>query len=480
MEKFRYPVAVPIDRVTMKIRLSSWRNRIAVAVLLSLVLSVLAGVGILLANTYGASVVAANARDLHWTNATAGSVAITRASIAQAVFFSFDTAGDLASADDAVSEARLNISATRDALNRPEATPELVDAAEVFLVTGEQTVNLAAIGESSQAEALRTSKLESEFQNLSELLQQRQAVLVGLISESETSYGRVSQLTFVVIAFLIPAITIVVFWFVLRQKMRIRESKMRTMVDKERELNRAKDELIAGLSHELRTPITSILGFSEILLEDPGLQNEAHELIGLINASSSDLSRMVNDLLMAARIDAGALTIDLAQVDIGDEVRAVVTVYRRSGENIEVAVPPLKAYADPLRVRQAIHNLVSNALRHGGSQVVISARDTDRGPVLVVADNGPGLPSDMEGKVFERFAHKGRQAVVAGSVGLGLAICKELAVQMGGDLEYRRIDEWTTFNLRLRPYIGELALRGSAPSEGIDVPLGDARTEVSI
>jgi signal transduction histidine kinase len=296
---------------------------------------------------------------------------------------------------------------------------------------------------------------------VSGLLEARQADLVSLISESESSYGRISQVTFVAIAFLIPAMTIVVFWFVLRQKMKTREARMRGIVEKERDLNRAKDELIAGLSHELRTPITSILGFSEILLEDPGVHNEAHELIELINASSSDLSRMVNDLLVAARIDAGALTMDLAEVNLSDEVRAVVTVYRRSGENIDVNVPPIRVHADALRVRQAIHNLISNALRHGGSQVSITASETAQGPVLVVADNGPGLPADMVGKAFERFAHKGRQAVVAGSVGLGLAICKELAAQMGGDLEYQRDDGWTRFHLRLRPYKSGFSRKGS-------------------
>lgn len=454
----------------MKIRLSSWRRRVVVVVLMSLLVSVLAGVGMLLANTYGASVVASNARDLHWTNATAGSIAITRASIAQAVFFSFEGAVHPAASADAIAEAQRNIFAVSDALTRPEATQELTTSIELFLAVSKETLDSAAAGSSAQAEALRTGPMEDEFQKVSRLVGARQADLVSRISESESSYGRVSQVTFVAIAFLIPAMTIVVFWFVLRQKMKARESRMRGIVEKERDLNRAKDELIAGLSHELRTPITSILGFSEILLEDPGIRNEAHELIGLINASSSDLSRMVNDLLVAARIDAGALTMDLAEVDLADEVRAVVTVYRRNGENIEVRVPSIKANADPLRVRQAIHNLVSNALRHGGNQILITAGEGPRGPVVVVADNGSGLPPDMDGKIFERFAHKGRDAVVAGSVGLGLAICKELAVQMGGDLEYHRVDGRTEFHLRLRSHKSGFSRKGSLLP--IDQPSG--------
>lgn len=435
----------------MKIRLSSWRRRVVVAVLLSLGLSVLAGVGMLLANTYSASQVAGNARELHWTNATMGSLAISRASLAQAVFFSSQAETNPRGAADAIAEARANLATVFDAQNRAESTPEITDAILHFLEVSQDTLILAENRSIAEAESERTGEVENQFQRLTDLLEVRQASFVQLIANAERSGNRVSQITFVAIAFLIPAVTILVFWFVLRQRMKTREGRMRGMVEKERDLNRTKDELIAGLSHELRTPITSIVGFSEILLEDPGLGKEQHELVDLINAASSDLSRMVNDLLIAARIDAGALTMDLTEVDLGDEVRSVATVYRRTGESIEVNVPSIKAYADPLRVRQAIHNLVSNALRHGGDQIVISASESPRGPVLVVADDGPGLPADMEGKVFERFAHKGRQAVVAGSVGLGLAICKELAVQMGGDLEYDRVDGWTTFSLRLRP-----------------------------
>lgn len=175
---------------------------------------------------------------------------------------------------------------------------------------------------------------------------------------------------------------------------------------------------------------------------------------------------MVNDLLTAARLDAEALTTNLEEFDLSHEVRAVAEPYLRSGEKLTVDVPSLHVYSDPLHVRQIIHNLVSNALRHGGDEIAISAGKKKNKIVLVVADNGPGIPDEMADSPFERFAHKGSQAVVAGSVGLGLAISHELARKLGGRLNYSRLDGWTTFKLTLPAMLKradiELAIKQAA------------------
>ncbi|REK19270.1 MAG: sensor histidine kinase [Actinobacteria bacterium] len=434
-----------------------WRNHAVAAALVALALIGLVGVGVLLADAYGTSRVATNARELHGVNALNGAAGITRAAVAQAVFFS--SSDDDAAAAAAVEEARANLEGLA-AIPAPDET--VAALVSDFIDAGATAVDLADDREISAAETVRQSEVEASYAALEATLGERQVALVATIADSERSTGRIAQITFVSIAFFIPATAIVIFWFVLRRRLRTKENRMRTLVEKERELNLAKDEIIAGLSHELRTPITSILGFSELLLEDEEATPNVRELVQLINGSSLDLSRMVNDLLIAARIDSESLTTTLDRVDLAVEVDAVVSVYSRTGENIDVKVPHLEAYADPLRVRQAIHNLISNAIRHGGDHVVVSAKKTARGPVLVVADNGPGVDTEMEERLFQRFAHRGRTALVAGSVGLGLAISKELALEMGGDLEYQRVDGWTTFQLRLRPYLGEVKAAISA------------------
>lgn len=412
-------------------------------------LIVLIGFGLLLSNTYGASQVAENARLLHWTNATKGTAAIARAAVSQAVFFSFEELSGAGSKRAAIDEAMADLAAVRDRMGDGRSTQEIDDALASYLEAAEETISMAGSGEPSTADSFREAAVEPAYAELANLLEERQGALTELIEDSDEISGQISRITFVAIAFMIPATTMLVFWLVLRRRMRLREAEMAAEVESERELNRAKDELIAGLSHELRTPLTTIFGFSEILYEDESIQGEPHELLGLINASSSDLNRMVNDLLTAARLNAEALTTRLGGVDLAEEVGAVTEPYLRSGESLSIQVPAFHVYSDALHVRQIVHNLVSNALRHGGEEIAISATRT-RGKVkLVVADNGPGVPDSMRDQLFKRFANRGRNAVVAGSVGLGLAISHELANNIGGSLRYNRVDGWTTFTLTL-------------------------------
>ena len=134
---------------------------------------------------------------------------------------------------------------------------------------------------------------------------------------AESDAGRVERLTQLVVTLLIPAAAIIINQLVVRRQYRERRLQIEAKLDAERELGRARDEFIAGMSHELRTPLTSIYGFSEYLL-DQGLidPDEAIELIAMINRDSADLSRMIEDLLAAARLEAGALPFEATPVDL--------------------------------------------------------------------------------------------------------------------------------------------------------------------
>jgi signal transduction histidine kinase len=374
-----------------------------------------------------------------------------RAAVAQAVFFSFDDVSDADGKARAIEEARVNLAAVSQILEDDDSATDqnMVGHIEAFVFAGTETVDLAENDEAGLAESARITTVEPTFATLSGELGAIQADLAALVIDSEQTAGRISRVTFVAIAFLIPAITMVAFWLILRRRMREREAEMEASLEAEKELNRAKDEFIAGLSHELRTPLTTIVGFSEILGTDPSLDADAREQLGFIQASSADLSRMVADLLTAARLDASALNVQPQVLDLAEEVGAATAAYQRAGEDLEIQVPSIEAYADPLHVRQVVHNLVSNALRHGGGRVMVSGTEKVGSAVLVVADNGPGVTPEMEERLFKRFFHEGRQALVSGSVGLGLAISQELAMQMGGSLRYQRVDGWTIFTLRL-------------------------------
>jgi signal transduction histidine kinase len=416
--------------------------------LVALVSIGLFGLGVLLSNTYGAAQVADNARKLHWVNATLGAAGIARASVAQAVFFSYEDVSNADGKTRAIGEARGNLAEVTGLAASPEAIGDLA-LVKGFVAAGTATVDLAEEGESSLAEASRIGSVEPAFTDLETDLRDRQTDLAAAIADSDEVGGRISRITFVAISFAIPAVTMIVFWLLLRRRVREREQVIQARLEAEQELVRAKDEFIASLSHELRTPLTTIVGFSELLVDNEGIDDDAREQLGIIHSSSSDLARMVGDLLVAARLEAGALTVSPEVVDLDEAVASAIASYRLAGEDIKVKVPPVRVHADPLHLRQVIHNLVSNALRHGGDRILITATQKGGTVSLVVADDGPGVPPELEPRLFQRFVHEGHEALLAGSVGLGLAISRELARRMNGALHYNRISGWTTFTLRV-------------------------------
>jgi two-component system OmpR family sensor kinase len=196
----------------------------------------------------------------------------------------------------------------------------------------------------------------------------------------------------------------------------------------------------------LRTPLTSIYGFSEILVEqgliDP---KEAQTLISVINEESAELNRMVEDLLTVARAEAGTIAYNFAGLDLAEELATVVRPLQRAGMAIEVACPPLRIQADQLRTRQVLRNLLSNAHRWGGDEIYITAHQTGATAVVTVADNGPGVAPDMEHKLVTRYMHEGDTALTTGTIGLGLAASRILLDGMGGEIHYERDDGWTRF-----------------------------------
>ena len=433
--------------------LRSRRRQRATTLVVVLITAVgLLGVGMIFSSSFSASQVASHARSLHWTNAALGTAGIARASIAQAVFFSFDIEGAYSNPDVsqvAIDEAQANLGALESMLSTSELrTGSLQESIRIFISQGDHVIAHAAVGDAREAELERVSELEPSFETLKERLTKEQTELADKIAGFEASARRVSDLNQLAIALVLPVMTIV-FWFALRRRIRKNESAMRADLETQGQMNAAKDDFIAGLSHELRTPLTVILGFSEVLLDDNVLDANSSELIGLINAASTELSRMVDDLLVAARLDADALTARAQPIDLAEQAQRVAAPYLRTGEKLEVKVPSIQVYADPLHVRQVIHNLVSNAQRHGGDTIVISANEKNGKAHLIVADDGEGVTRDAEKRLFQRFSNRGHEARVVGSVGLGLAVSQELAMRMGGFIRYTRVDGWTMFTMRL-------------------------------
>lgn len=210
----------------------------------------------------------------------------------------------------------------------------------------------------------------------------------------------------------------------------------------------SKDELIASVSHELRTPITTILGMA-FELRDRGEEfsvAEARDLVELIADQSRELSNIVEDLLVAARADAGTLAVRPESIDIGAEIDQIVSSEPRP-PIIDIAAQ-VHAWADPLRFRQILRNLLSNAARYGGDRVTIEVETLAGAAVVRVRDNGVGIPRSERETIFEPYVRSTDDAALPGSIGLGLPVSRRLARLMGGDLVYDH-DGSSVFELTL-------------------------------
>lgn len=257
------------------------------------------------------------------------------------------------------------------------------------------------------------------------------------------------------VALFIPSLAVVAVVMVNRR--RRRAERLVIDLEKERSLNRSKDQLLANLSHELRTPLTGIYT-SALTIEELGYEDTeiSRELNGLIIDQSADLTRMVEDLLTSAQADAGRLTFAPAPIPVRREVDAIIREFARLPAKIKVKMATATVSADPGRLRQLLRNLVSNAVRHGGPSIAIRGQRKLGGYVLEVSDNGVGVSTEIADRLFERFVHQGDQPLTVGSVGLGLAICRVLAEGMGGTIGYRRERNRTVFSVQL-PLVLETA-----------------------
>jgi signal transduction histidine kinase len=208
-----------------------------------------------------------------------------------------------------------------------------------------------------------------------------------------------------------------------------------------RRLDEARNQFLAIVSHELRTPLTSIVSFSELIKgEAEGLTPEGVRFLDIIERNADRLHRLVGDLLMLDRLEAGALPLDLAPVSIPDlatePVRSAAPAAAKQGIAIEVSTGhgPLVA-ADHRRLMQVLDNLIANAVKFSNRnrRVLVAAGYDDGQWRIDVTDTGIGIPPEEAGQLFSRFvrASNARTAGLPGT-GLGLSIVKVLTEMHGG------------------------------------------------
>jgi signal transduction histidine kinase len=214
------------------------------------------------------------------------------------------------------------------------------------------------------------------------------------------------------------------------------------------DLVKAKDQFIATVSHELRTPLTAVLGLTQELRSGRvDTEAERSELLALVAAQSTEVAHLVEDLLVGARADIGTVTVHPEPIDLLPHIDTVLEQFQRS-IRLESPERPVVVMADPLRVRQILRNLVSNSLRYGGAFRRITLTQSQGTVALEMRDSGRPLSGDDQRRVFEPYERAHERWGITASVGLGLAVSRQLARLMDGDLVYLHDGE-TVFRLTL-------------------------------
>ena len=217
----------------------------------------------------------------------------------------------------------------------------------------------------------------------------------------------------------------------------LRDNRARERTD------RSRADLVSTVAHELRSPLTSVKGFTATLLAKWDRFNDEQKKLMLetVNADADRVTRLLTELLDVSRIDAGRIELRKQVVDLGRAVQKAVDGRVAGGDAPERFVVRLlgelpEIWADPDKVDQVVGNLVENALRHGAGTVTITVSPFESGAEVCVEDEGEGIPPETAARVFTRFwrGNRGR------GTGLGLYIVKGLVEAHGGSVDVGRAD----------------------------------------
>jgi two-component system OmpR family sensor kinase len=219
------------------------------------------------------------------------------------------------------------------------------------------------------------------------------------------------------------------------------------------ELENARRRFIATASHELRTPIFSLGGFLELIQDEELDEETRRQFVGQVREQVARLGKLATGLLDLSRLEAGSVDLEPTPTDLGVLSRAVAAEFvpalslHQSELDLKLPETPLRAVVDPDRVAQLLRILIDNAITHtpDGTKVIVGVGDGDGMVRLSVTDNGPGIPQDALGRIFEPFY----SADGVQGAGLGLAIARELAERLHGALDVDSASGTTVFTLTL-------------------------------
>ena len=219
------------------------------------------------------------------------------------------------------------------------------------------------------------------------------------------------------------------------------------------EVEAARAQMLGVVSHELRNHLAGVVGAISLITEEGSdlASEDIDELLQLSHGQAVEATDVIEDLLVASRAERGVLDAIPEVVDLCPDTETVIRrTSLRAGEIVyDFSDGPLWALVDPLRYKQIIRNLLTNALRYGGDTIRVSIERRGAVASVIVADDGEGVDPAHESAIFQPYRGGKATRAVSGSSGLGLWIARSLARKMNGELIYRRWEAETIFELTL-------------------------------
>ncbi|MBD9357041.1 sensor histidine kinase [Methylomonas albis] len=220
---------------------------------------------------------------------------------------------------------------------------------------------------------------------------------------------------------------------------RLRFSEQAKLSQMQIEAERLRNSLLSAISHDLRTPLATIIGSASALVEDEGHLQTQHrlELSRAIYDEAERMANLVNNILDMARLDAGVVELNKQWHPVEEIIGTVLTRLQKhlSGRKVSVTLPPgiPLVFVDAVMIEQVLINLLENALRYTATntELEVLAKNVGKTMEISVADHGPGIPKGLEDRLFEKF-YQARHESAQSGVGLGLAICRAIVEVHGG------------------------------------------------
>lgn len=260
--------------------------------------------------------------------------------------------------------------------------------------------------------------------------------------------GLVTTAARFMVALVIPAAAMALFFRTLRASHRRR--RLEEEVRRQKVLSRERDRFMAALSHHLNTPLAAVLGFAELLRDRSRSFNAGarNEIIEMLATQAEEMNKVVDDLLVSTRLQLGELTIARDNVDLRQVIDGAVGTWQASDRARLTVSGNAIATGDAKWIGHIVRNLLHNALNFGGEDIEVRVSEGFHCAIVDVSDSGDRVLPEDEERIFEPYYTRPNDEGLAPSLGLGLAVARRLAREMGGDVTYEEEEE-KLFRLRL-------------------------------